>query len=216
MATCKYCGEEIEWRKDENDKSWPANPTTGTRHDCRKKEPVKQEYKNPVTEPNNPAPAQKTIPTIEGQIVGIDHDKRLIRVKDIGGTTHLITWPAIRDEAFKKQKEWWFVRLTGEFIDHEFVPSDVAYWKKPDNWPASKGGFGGGGRPYQPRNEKPIIYQVCYKEACETVRSINNKDSAAILKTDEEFSIWFNKMMDMALERAKKDAKALIEASGVQ
>ena len=209
---CNVCGEDIEMRQGTDSKWFPANPTTGQRHVCPTKQPAgNQTYINPVSSPNNPAPAQKTIPTIEGQIVGIDKDKRLIRVKDIDGTTHLITWPAVRDEAFAKQKEWWFVRLTGEYKDHEFIPADVAYWKKPDNWPASKGGFGGG-RSYTPRNEKPIIYQVCYKEACETIRGI----FTGKYMDNKEAQKAFDTMMDMALERAKKDAKVLIQESGCQ
>jgi hypothetical protein len=206
MSVCKYCNEEIEWRKDANGKSFPANPSTGQRHDCQKKEPARHDITNPVSAPNNPAPASG-IKTVEGQIVGIDYDKRLVRVKDIAGETTLIIWPASRDEPFKKQKEWWFVRITGEIVDHTFVPADVAYWKKPDNWPKPAGGSGGWKG--QPRNEKPIIYQVCFKEACETVRALVLQPDKVL---DEKE---FNRLMDMALERAKKDAKALIEAAGV-
>jgi hypothetical protein len=151
VKPCNRCGEEIEMRLDNMGKWFPANPVTGQRHECPKPAPSAQQ----------PAANPDTIPTIEGQIVGIDYDKRLIRIKDIAGNTTLISWPASRDESFKKQKEWWFVRLTGEYIDHSFVPSDVVYWKKPDNWPKSeRQGYGG-----KPRNERLIAFLALHRAA---------------------------------------------------
>lgn len=43
MTECKYCGESIEWEKDEADEKWvPIEPNSGNRHNC-------SEYQNNET-----------------------------------------------------------------------------------------------------------------------------------------------------------------------
>ena len=52
------------------------------------------------------------------------------------------------------------------------------------------------------------MHQTTYKECCATVRELIMLPNEC-LSEDE-----FNRVMDIALERAKKDAKALVEAAG--
>jgi hypothetical protein len=59
-----------------------------------------------------------------------------------------------------------------------------------------------------PTREKLIVYQTAYKEACETVRAHVLQLKPLMDETE------FNRAMDIALARAIKDGKALIEAGG--
>ena len=61
---------------------------------------------------------------------------------------------------------------------------------------------------YVSLRERLIIHQTTYKECCATVRELIMLPNEC-LSEDE-----FNRVMDIALERAKKDAKALVEAAG--
>lgn len=61
---------------------------------------------------------------------------------------------------------------------------------------------------YVSLRERLIVYQTCHKESCETARCLMLIPDGAF---DEEE---YNRLMDIAVERAKKDAKALIEAAG--
>jgi hypothetical protein len=198
MSKCRYCSEDIEWRESPDGKKIPTNPNTGQRHVCPNAPGTvsKHDIQKSQDEYNKKGSA---IPSIEGQIVGKDDEKRLLRVKDIEGTSHLIIWPAFRDEVFKKQKEWWFVRVTGEYKDHEFVPEDVTYWKKPDNWPASKGY----GKSFQPRNEKIIVAQTLLK--CWTELWFN---------TITPDSVNFDQARDEILTAVENDLERVMKAGG--
>ena len=61
---------------------------------------------------------------------------------------------------------------------------------------------------YVSLRDRIFIHQTIYKECCATVRELIMLPNEC-LSEDE-----FNRVMDIALERAKKDAKALVEAAG--
>lgn len=159
-------------------------------------------------------PADAGIKTIEGQIVFLNKPAHKITLKARDGQQHTFLWTPTLDAEFSKLNQWWFCKVTGE---HEkdvdiWRATDQGFFKRPDDWPFAKGGKGGGGYS-QPRNEKAIIYQVCYKEACETVRHLMSLPIEQEARDEQEE---FDRYMDMALTRALKDAKALIEAAGAQ
>lgn len=127
---------------------------------------VKQEQKKEDCTSNPKTPAcTPGLKSVEGQITVINHDKRNLSVKSIDGIITPITWAPAHDDQMNKQKQWWFVHVTGEDDAGILKLVDIAYWQKPANWPAPSGGKGG--RPFVPRNEKPMLYESVFKSLCE-------------------------------------------------
>jgi len=177
----------------------------------------------------NPIPPEETT---EGNVTEIDLENRHILIEDRTGTPFMkLFWHKAQEEfdgkptalfnQIRKLQKGFYVAPVITDVDasvsgkiKEAYIKGLPYKERGDfpRQQQKKGGFGGG-RPYTPRNEKPIIYQVCYKEACETVRCLVEKGD---FEQDNDLTKAVNAMMDIALERAKKDAKALIEAAGCQ
>jgi hypothetical protein len=118
------------------------------------------------------SPEKPGIKTVEGQIVLLDKPAHKITLKARDGSQHTFIWAPALDADFSKLNQWWFCKVTGE---HE---ADVDLWrataqgffKRPDDWPFAKGGNSSGGRPYTPRNERPMIYESSFKSCAELVR----------------------------------------------
>jgi hypothetical protein len=158
----------------------------------------------------NPAtPSDSTgLKTVEGQIVAIDKPAHKITVKDRDGVSHTFVWPPTLDADFSKLNQWWFTKVTGEH-ETEFdiwKATSQGFFKRPDDWPfakpTGKGGYG------QPRNERAIIMQVCFKEACETARQqmrMSEKFDAA-----EADAAW-----EWALDKTEKSMGRLCTVGGV-
>lgn len=153
---------------------------------------------------------------IDGEIVAIDTVKRtmVLRSLDEKGyeVTTALSWKEAKvlDQTAQKQKPGWYVTVSYEIQGERNLMTDVKYAERPANMKRSQGGKGSsGGRPFTPRNEKPIIYQCCFKEAVETARKMFVRTDGA--PYDETA---FNHVMDIALTRAKKDAAELIRESG--
>ena len=144
------------------------------------------------------------IKAVEGQIIEIDKPAHKITLKDKAGTRHTFIWGPALDADFSKLNQWWFCKVTGE---HE---ADVDLWRataqgffrKPEDWPASQHGNGSGGRSFTPRNEKPIIMQVIFKEACEHSRKSEKFDPDAA---------W-----EWAVAKTEATMERLYKAGGVQ
>jgi hypothetical protein len=204
---CNVCGEEIEMRQGTDGKWYP---TTGQRHVCPTKQPAgNPSYVNPVSSPNNPAPVSTDM-KFQGKLNTIDQDKRSLTLKTPEGILVPFKWEAPLDVIMKRWQPGYYLSIThvGELL------KSASYWQEgkdvfQKNQPR---GFGGVGRSYTPRNENPIIYQVAYKEACETIRGIFTGKYVDAKEAQKAFDT----MMDMAMERAKKDAKVLIQESGCQ
>ena len=148
------------------------------------------------TSPNSPA-----LKTVEGQIVELDMGAHKITLKEKAGTRHTFIWGPALHEQMSKLKQWWFCKLTGEYekdVDLWRLDSQE-FFKRPDNWPFIKGGFGG--KSYQPRNEKLIVLQSTLK-AC--------ADVFAITTTPD--SMDFDTAMDLIIARAIKDTDTLMKA----
>lgn len=119
------------------------------------------------------APASPALKTVEGQITFVDPAAHKITVKDRAGASHTFVWPPTLHDKMSQQKQWWFIRVTGEHqadVDlWKLVSTD--FFKRPDDWPAGNGGKGfGGNRPYTPRNEKPMVYESAFKSCADLVR----------------------------------------------
>jgi hypothetical protein len=134
-------------------------------------QPAKREETKPCTSPSTPvSPALKTV---EGQITFVDPAAHKITVKDRAGASHTFIWPPALHDKMSQQKQWWFIKATGEHqadVDlWKLVSTD--FFKRPDDWPAGNGGKGfGGNRPYTPRNEKPMVYESAFKSCADLVR----------------------------------------------
>jgi hypothetical protein len=147
---------------------------------------------------------------IEGQITSINHEKRGVAIKDKAGDTHPFYWSEnvkMVNHKGDELKQWWFIKVIAEKAkDDTWWITSQAYFQRPDDWPST-----GGRKPtgqYQQRNEGLIVHQTTYKECCETARCLMLIPDGAF---DEEE---YNRLMDVALERSIKDAKALIIAAG--
>jgi hypothetical protein len=169
----------------------------------------------------------------EGNVTEIDLDNRHLLIEDRAGIPFMkLFWHKAQEEfdgkptalfnQIRKLQKGYYVAPVIKDVDtsasgkiKEAYIVALPFKQRPEDFPRpqqKKGGFGGG-RPYTPRNEKPIIYQVCYKEACETVRCLVEKGD---FEQDNDLTKAVNAMMGIALARAKKDAEELIKASGCQ
>jgi hypothetical protein len=156
-----------------------------------------------------PKPTEPGLKTAIGQIQAVNPDKRGIAVKDVDGVVHPFYWLPALDPVFSRLQKWWYIKITAEGVGDEWRAISQTKADKPEGWKSS--GFGGKGN-YQPRNDRAIIYQTAYKEACETARTIA-KNTGWSNETEAEKA--FNKIMDMALTRALKDGAELCKAGGV-
>jgi len=147
--------------------------------------------------------------TVIGQIVTVVPEKRGIAIKDVEGIIHPLYWLEGNDGVFSRLQKWWFIEVTAEKMGEEWRAISQTKADKPEGWKSS--GFGGKGN-YQPRNDKAIIYQTAYKEACETARTIAKNTGWS---NETEAKKAFEQVMDMALARALKDGAELCKAGGV-
>lgn len=116
------------------------------------------------TSPKTPVVAPPDLKTVEGQIVVLDVPAHKVTLKTKDGQQHSFIWgPALHDK-MSQLKQWWFVKLTGEYekdVDLWRLASKE-YFKRPDDWPASPARS-----TFQPRNEKAIILQTALKVAAD-------------------------------------------------
>jgi len=153
---------------------------------------------------NTPAPKAAPEPvakTVQGQIVAIDQGTHTIEVKDKDGVRHQMMWAGPLNDSMARLKQWFFVSISAEKSGEYWRVIDQTYFKKPDDWPVSQHGGGGGGWKGQPRNEKLIVLQSTLK-AC--------ADVFAITTTPD--SMDFDAAMDLIIARAIKDTETLMKA----
>lgn len=229
VSKCRYCSQEITWHKDAvTGKNYPKN-LNGSAHLCRSKTPQPDSEEKlraagfdlPAGEPkkedctstlSTPTAGNSGIKTVEGQIIEIDKPAHKITLKDKAGARHSFIWGPALDAEFSKLNQWWFCKVTGEHVPDVDLWRATAqgFYKRPDDWPAPNHGSGSsGGRPFQPRNEKPIIMQVIFKEACETARQqmkISEKFDA-----EEADAAW-----EWAVAKTEATMDRLCKVGGVQ
>jgi len=147
--------------------------------------------------------AEATTKIVQGQIVAIDQGTHTIEVKDKDGVRHQMMWAGPLNDSMARLKQWFFVSISAEKSGEYWRVIDQTYFKKPDDWPVSQHGGGGGGWKGQPRNEKLIVLQSTLK-AC--------ADVFAITTTPD--SMDFDAAMDLIIARAVKDTDTLMKAGG--
>jgi hypothetical protein len=124
---------------------------------------------SPATQQEKTSPtlaASPALKTVEGQIVSLFPDSRVIVVKDRMGNAHPFKWMANLDYAMMRLKQWWFTRITAELRGSEYFVTVKEFFERPDDWPTSRKEGQGDGQ-YQPRNEKLIALQSTLKTAAE-------------------------------------------------
>jgi hypothetical protein len=148
--------------------------------------------------------------TFEAALDNLSLEGKKATATDKDGIIYSMLWksPYI-DEKMRKMQEGYYRQFTCEVQGDYLLLTNLKYLESPD-WVkakyAKKSGFGGGGG--KPRNEKLIVYQTVYKECCETVRAL------VLLPDSNLDEAEYNRLMDIAMTRTKKDAQALIEAAG--
>jgi hypothetical protein len=154
-------------------------------------------------------PVTEGLKTVEGQIVNIDHPAHKVTVKDRAGTLHSFVWGPTFNDQMAKLQQWWFTKITGEqekdFPDLWRLTAQ-GFFKKPDDWPQSQ--HHGKGGSYQPRNERAIIMQVVFKEACETARQFSKLSDTF----DEDAA---NAAWEWAVAKTEATMDRLCKAGGV-
>jgi len=155
-----------------------------------------------------------TTPTkIDGNITDIDSAAKYFTLEDRQGKPFVkVFWKPQHEDIMRKQRVGYYEAPVVEMEEaggglREAVLVDMpAYTPRPDDFPRPARKKGSGGN-WQPRNEALIVYQTVYKECAETARS-------HLLQLSEPFDeAECDRAMDWAIERAKKDAKALIDAA---
>jgi len=137
---------------------------------------------------------------IIGRIAGANLEKKQIVLSDKDGILKMYSYPDVLDVVAQKQKQGWYVKLT---LDDAALIKKIEYAAKPE-WAGPSSTKGN----IKPRNEGLIVHQTTYKECCETARCLMLIPDGVF---DEEE---YNRLMDIALHRSIRDAKALIEAAG--
>ena len=154
----------------------------------------------PVTVKGDIVGGDRVNKIVQGQIVAIDQGTHTIEVKDKAGVRHPMMWAGPLNDSMARLKQWFFVSISAEKSGEYWRVIDQTYFKKPEDWPVSQHG-GGGGRPFQPRNEKLIVLQSTLK-AC--------ADVFAITTTPDTMD--FDTAMDLIIARAIKDTDTLMKA----
>lgn len=109
---------------------------------------------------------------LNGKCVAMDVTTRTFKMKDTDGTEHPFKWTEPLDVVMvrngeAKWKSGYYLAVTYNPDTH--TVKNVAYWQEgKDKFP--KTATGGGGRPYQPRNEKPMVYESAFKSCVDLVR----------------------------------------------
>jgi hypothetical protein len=143
---------------------------------------AKQEEKKDCTSSGTPAdaglkPDVRSGPKkIDGEIININPEKRNLALRSLDEKgyeiTTLFVWRENRDldQAAIKQKPGWYVTVTYETQGEINHAQDIKYCDRPASMKKKTGYSGGSGKPYTPRNEKPMIYESAFKSCVDLVR----------------------------------------------
>jgi hypothetical protein len=137
---------------------------------------------------SNTSPPEETT---EGNVTEIDLENRCILIEDRNGSPFMKLFWKLTQESFdnkptvlfnqiRKLQKGYYVAPVIEGVDtsvsgkiKEAYLKSLPYKERPADFPRAqkKGGFGGsGGRPYTPKNEKPVCYESAFKSCVEMVR----------------------------------------------
>ncbi len=144
----------------------------------------------------------------QGRVGALDYEKRIVTMKDEQGVQHPFKWPVELDVIMQKWKAGYYLPM--EYHEETRVLKSCAYWQEgKDKWPKGQQGSRG-----QPRNEALIVYQTVYKTNAENIRGMLPMIDWNARVNMEVLTETYNNLMDLVLDRTKKDAAELIRASG--
>lgn len=160
--------------------------------------------------------------TLNGKLESISASERKFVLMDVDGISHGLNWLPVLDVVMLKGTEprWKYGYLTVTMTKDESV-KNVKYWPEgKDQFPKQHKG-GSSGRQYQPRNERIIVLQTCYKECAEMARQAIMQFVMPNVHEDTErpqdvIEDYLNQYMDWVINRAKKDADELCQHGGVK
>jgi hypothetical protein len=208
---CRVCGipkkSSVDIKVNEKGEVVDIRP-----HKDQQPAPAKQEEKKDCTSSGTPAAPAQAAPAADAEMHGkldkIDTSARTFSIKDVGDAVHPFKWTDVLDAVMKKWQPGYY--LTVKYNPDTYAVKNVTYWQEgKEVWQREHKG-GSGGRGYAPRNEKPAIYGCCYTEACETMRRL----IAPQVQGEGDPEKQFNRLMDIARDRALKDAAELCKAAG--
>lgn len=141
---------------------------------------------------------------LNGKCAAIDPTTQTFSIRDTTGAPHPFKWGDVLNDVMKKWKAGYY--LTVRYNSDTREVKNVTYWQEgKDQFPKENKG---GGRSFQPRNDRAIIVQCCFKEACETMRQM-------VPMLEEFDAAKYEEYMDIALARAISDAEKLCKSAGV-
>ena len=147
---------------------------------------------------------------IEGENASIDLEKRFFTLQDRQGIilAKIIYGPQF-DQKMAKQKIGYYEKVPAEVGDEDdtAVLQDLQYVERPKDWPRRNAGQRKGTN-WQPRNDRAIMLQVCYKCCCDLAKH-HMLDLSESLDEKE-----MDRVMDWAVARAKRDAAELMKEAG--
>ena len=121
-STCKYCGNEIVWQKDQNGRNVPVNAADGSKHDCRQG----SQYGGPAPAPTQGQMAYQHKQWVDGggpkPVNSYPSGAEKREGADIDRQT-IIVWQNMMSHAVEIRK------MCGDFPDHA-TPEDMAYLTK--------------------------------------------------------------------------------------
>lgn len=144
---------------------------------------------------------------LNGKLESINTEKRQFTIKDVDGVIHPLNWVPVLDVVMQKWKPGYYLAVT---MTQDDAVKNVVYWQEgKDKFPKPVRSGGG-----QPRNERIIVLQTCYKECAEMARQ--NLILSPNSFEGQTMDAVLNAHMDWVVERAKADADELCRHGGVK
>lgn len=144
---------------------------------------------------------------LNGKLESINTEKRQFTIKDVDGVIHPLNWVPVLDVVMQKWKPGYYLAVT---MTQDDAVKNVVYWQEgKDKFPKPVRSGGG-----QPRNERIIVLQTCYKECAEMARQVIMLSSG--MPEDKSDTQVMKELMDWVVERAKADADELCRHGGVK
>jgi hypothetical protein len=102
----------------------------------------------------------------KGKVSAIEMKERKLSMKDETGAPHIFKWTEPLDIVMQKWKAGYY--LTLKYDSDTYLLKNATYWQEgKDTFPKTQSG---GGRPYAPKNDKPMAYESAFKSCVELVR----------------------------------------------
>jgi hypothetical protein len=143
-----------------NTNSHPESPFNNLREDTYIRMGAEKDTKQGVEKP-------MTETEFKGKVSAIDPAVRILTMKDESGAPYIFKWTEPLDVVMNKWRTGYY--LTLKYESDTYFLKNATYWQEgKDQWP--KGQQGSGGRPYTPKNDKPMAYESAFRSCVELVR----------------------------------------------